>query len=89
MVFNDAPFLLGFLRENDESEKLELKASCGIEHDMIVVSKDIFVEDEYSIEKTPLEETCEECVEITPSCMELVDVTSLSSLQRTSNLLLS
>jgi len=46
MVFDDAPFLLAPLRENDESEKLVVKASCEFEHDRIVISKDIFVEEE-------------------------------------------
>jgi len=45
---------------------------------VIVVSKDIFVEEEYLVEETPLEEPyVEECVELTQS--------SLSSLLRTSN----
>jgi len=47
MVFNDAHFLFATLRENDESEKLVVKASSSLEHHMIVVSKDIFFEEEY------------------------------------------
>jgi len=31
-----------------------VKASCGLEHDTIVVSKDIFVKEEYSVKETPL-----------------------------------
>jgi len=58
------------------SEKLVVKTSCGLKHDMIVVSKDIFVEEEYSLEETPLEEPyVEECVEVIPSYMELIDAT--------------
>jgi len=41
---------------------------------MIVVSKDIFAEQEYSLEETPLE-PCVECVEVTPYYMELNDAT--------------
>jgi len=33
--FDDAPFLLAPLRENDKSEKLVVKASHGLEHDMM------------------------------------------------------
>ena len=70
MVFDDAPFLLAFLRENDKSEKLVVIASCEFEHDMVVVSKDIFVEDEYLLEEISLQEPCvDECVEATPSYM--------------------
>ena len=67
-----------------------VKASCGLKHDIIVVSNDIFIEEEYLVEEILFQKPCVEgCIEVTPSCMELVDVTSLSSLQRTSNLLLS
>ena len=63
MVLYEVPFLLAHLRGNDESAKLVTKANCGLKHDMFVVSKDIFVEQQYSVEKTPLEEPCvEECV---------------------------
>jgi len=66
------------LRENDESEKLVIKASCGVEHNMIVGSKDIFVEEEYLLEETPLEEPwVEECIKVTPSYMELTDATPI------------
>jgi len=43
MIFDDAPFLLTPLRENDESEKLVVKACCEFEHDTIVVSMDILL----------------------------------------------
>ena len=76
VVFGDAPFLLAPLRENDESEKPVVKACCGLKHNMIVVSKDIFSKKEYSIEQTPLEEPCvEEFVEVTPSYRDLIDTT--------------
>jgi len=52
MVFDNAPFLLASLRENDESEKLVAKASYEFEYDKIVVSKDILVKEEYSLEET-------------------------------------
>jgi len=58
MLFDDAPFLLGPLRENNKSDKLVVKVSCDFVHDMIVVSKDTFIEEEYSLEETHLEEPC-------------------------------
>jgi len=62
MILDDAP-LLASLSENDESEKLVVKASC----DFIVVSKDIFIEEKYSLEENPLEESCdEEVIEVIP-----------------------
>ena len=49
-----------------------VNANCGLKHDMIIVSKDIFIEEEYSVEETPLEEPS---VEVTSSYIELIDVT--------------
>jgi len=43
IVLDDVPFLLTPLSENDEGEKLVIKANCDLEHDVIVVSKNIFV----------------------------------------------
>jgi len=38
IVLDDASrFPLSLLRENDESEKLAVKASCGFEHDLIKI----------------------------------------------------
>jgi len=71
MVFDDASFLLVPLRENGESEKLVVKASCGLDHDLIGVSKNIFVYEEYLIKENHLDEPW---VEVTHSHMELVDV---------------
>ena len=76
MVFDDASLLLVPLRENDESEKLVVKANCDLEQDTIVVSKDSFIEDEYSVKETPLEEPyVGGCGEVTSSYVELVDAT--------------
>jgi len=52
MVFDDAPSVLAPLIKNHESEKLVVKASGGLEHDVIVVRKHIFVEGEYLLEET-------------------------------------
>ena len=35
------------------SEKLVVKTSCGLKHDIFVVFKEIFVEEEYSVVETP------------------------------------
>jgi len=78
MDCDDAHFLLAPLRENDKSEKLVVKASCEFEHDMIVVSKDSFVEEECSLKETHLEEACdEECVKVIPYDLELVEPMSI------------
>ena len=37
-----------------------VRASCDAEYDMIVVSKDSFVEEGYSLEQPPLKEPCDE-----------------------------
>jgi len=75
---DDAPFLLALLRENDESEKLVVKASCDLQHDIIVVSKDIFIQEEYSLKKTPLEKPCDkEVIEVKPRDWELIDPISI------------
>jgi len=55
IALDDAYFPLAPLRENDESEQLLVKTSCGLKHNIFTVSKDIFVE-EYSLEETHLEE---------------------------------
>jgi len=53
-----------------------VRASCEFEYDTIVVSKDIFVEEE--LEETHLEEPSdEECVEVMPHDLELVDPVSI------------
>jgi len=54
------------------------KASCEFEHDTILVSKNIFIEEEYLLEETHLKEPCvEECVEVMPHDLELVDPFSI------------
>ena len=73
IVSNDSPFLLAPLRENDENKKLVVKASYDLEHDMIVVSKDIFVKKEYSLEET----YDNELVEVMSCDLELVDPISI------------
>jgi len=52
------------------------KTSCDLEHDIIVVSQ--FVQVEYSLEETPLEEPCDdEVVEVKPYDLELIDLISI------------
>ena len=66
------------MRKNDESEKLVVKAICNVNHDIIVVSIDVFVEERYSLEQTPLEEPSdEEVVEVMPHDLELIDPISI------------
>ena len=51
------------------------KTSCDFECDRIMVSKDIFIEEKYSLEENPLEESCdEEVIEVIPCALELVDL---------------
>jgi len=65
----------------DETDKLVVKASCDLEHDMIAVSNDILLEEEGSLEETPLEEPSnKEIVDIMPRDMELVDPISIEYL---------
>ena len=55
MVLEDAPSLLTSLCENEESDKLLVKADCDFEHNIVVVSKDILIEEKYLLAGTPLE----------------------------------
>jgi len=55
MVLVDAPSLLASSCKNDKSDKMVVKASCDFEHDMAIAFKDIFMEEMYSLEQTPLE----------------------------------
>lgn len=73
MVSDDSPFLLAPLRVNDENKKLVVKASYDLKHDMIVVSKDIFVKEEYSRDET----YDDEVVEVMSCDLELVDPISI------------
>ena len=78
MVPDDAAFLLTPLRKNYQSEKLVVKVGYDLKHDIIVVSKDIFVQKEYLLEETPLEEPCdEEVVEVMPHVLELINQISI------------
>jgi len=45
-----------------------------LEHDMIIISKDIFIAKRYSLKETTLEEPSdEEVVEVMPHVLELID----------------
>ena len=55
-----------------------VKASCEFMHDTIVVFKDIFIDEEYSLEETHLEESCvEEYAEVMSHDLELVNPVSI------------
>ena len=57
-----------------------VKASCDFMHYMIMASKEIFVNEEYSLEETPLDQPCvQEIDEVMPCDMELVDPNSIKS----------
>ena len=49
MVFDHVPSLLACSCENDECDKVVVKASCGFKHDIVVVFKHTFVEEKYSL----------------------------------------
>ena len=51
-----------------------IKDSCSIRHDMIVISKNIFVEDEHPLEETHSEETCVEEIDDVMPCDVKLDV---------------
>ena len=58
------PLSLATFGENDMSEKLLVKDSYGFENNMIVISKDIFVE-EYPLNETSFVEPCiKKCVRL-------------------------
>jgi len=62
----------------DNSEKLVVKATSDLEHDMIVVSSDILVKKGSSLEETPLEGPFyEEVVDVMPRDMERIDPSSI------------
>jgi len=68
VLVHDAHFSLTPLSENDESKKLVVKGTCCLEHDIFLVSNDIFVKE------TPLEEPCDvEVVEVIPYDLEVMD----------------
>jgi len=84
MIFDDVPFILVLLRENEESKKPVVMASCGLEHDMIVISKDIILRRSILLKRLVLSSVLRSHLLI----WSLLIQPSLSSLLKTSQFLL-
>ena len=56
------------------------KDNCDLEHDMIVGFENVFIEDEYLLEETPLEESSDDqSVKVMPSEVQLINPISIES----------